>query len=65
MQIKPGNLFQAVITYDTFHRKEETGQNEKELQQRVERKMHEINFDYEKMHADIENSLSAFMSLAK
>ena len=65
MKIKPANLFQAVITYDTFHRKEKNGQNEKELQQRVEQKMQEINFDYAKMHADVENALSAFMALAK
>lgn len=40
--IKAANLFEATITWDTFHKKEESGQFDEELQERIEKKTAEI-----------------------
>lgn len=67
MQIKLANLFEAAITWDTFHKKEQSGQLDKELQERIERKTAELESKIDKaaIMANIEKALNDYLASAK
>ena len=66
-RIKANNLFQAAITYDTFHKKEQSGELNKELQERIEKKTAEVMamIDKDAIMAKVDALLADFVKDVK